>query len=467
MNLSPSSSDLVAYYTFDSTTRDSSTYGNIGTAWKGLSWVDSNFGKAANFDGVDDYFSVPDSPNVEFSNDGTTISFWTKIPLGDIGNTLYVFDKREYDPATNGLSKDYQFFVRPSTYHYASEGLFHFGSSIYEVAGVPIPDNTINYGEWDHWAIVYSGGTSTAPGKVYIYHDGVLINEGGASLKQLPVRGTGNLTIGARSDKKLFFKGQIDEFRVYDTALNEEDINYLAGKTAPEPTPTCTNECSSEGLRQYDCQDSTMRKVRQCGNYDSDSCLEWSTWTGQYCGDGRICSSGVCVDETPTPTQVCGNNIREGSEVCDGSDFWLYTSDCSTYPGFTGGILKCNTQCNGLDTSSCTTTTPIPTCGQNEFYNPSVSRCIKLSECVDGDRDNFYKSNSLCPETNLKSISRFDCNDNNGGVNPGQSEICNNIDDDCDGSVDEGLVSCQETEISISIATKKDVYKVGEVIELT
>ena len=32
----------------------------------------------------------------------------------------------------------------------------------------------------------------------------------------------------------------------------------------------------------------------------------------------------------------------------------------------------------------------------------------------------------------------MDCNDSNAAVHPGASEVCNGLDDDCDGVVDEG-----------------------------
>ncbi|MEM5867789.1 MAG: hypothetical protein QXG39_07710, partial [Candidatus Aenigmatarchaeota archaeon] len=48
---------------------------------------------------------------------------------------------------------------------------------------------------------------------------------------------------------------------------------------------TCTNECSYSGQKERRCDCSRYLQERTCGNYDSDPCLEWSSWqTIQDCG---------------------------------------------------------------------------------------------------------------------------------------------------------------------------------------
>lgn len=50
--------------------------------------------------------------------------------------------------------------------------------------------------------------------------------------------------------------------------------------------------------------------------------------------------------------QTCGNNTREGLEVCDGTD--LFGQTCISQ-GFDGGTLACDGTCTGFDTSACVT----------------------------------------------------------------------------------------------------------------
>ena len=52
--------------------------------------------------------------------------------------------------------------------------------------------------------------------------------------------------------------------------------------------PPCTDECSPYGAVAC----ATWNVTKTCGNYDSDSCLEWGGYTA--CPFGTTCSNGVC-----------------------------------------------------------------------------------------------------------------------------------------------------------------------------
>ncbi len=56
---------------------------------------------------------------------------------------------------------------------------------------------------------------------------------------------------------------------------------------------------------------------------------------------------------------------------------------------------------------------------------------ISGPSCTDNDGDGYNVEGGAC--------GLVDCNDNDPAVNPGATEICNGIDDDCDGLIDEGF----------------------------
>ena len=60
--------------------------------------------------------------------------------------------------------------------------------------------------------------------------------------------------------------------------------------------------------------------------------------------------------------------------------------------------------------------------------------------CIDNDNDGFNISNSVCGGN---GCGVEDCDDTNENINPGEEEICDNqIDDDCDGLIDENDPDC-------------------------
>ncbi len=79
-----------------------------------------------------------------------------------------------------------------------------------------------------------------------------------------------------------------------------------------------------------------------------------STYTISCTGSGGSITDSVTV--TVTAPGSCNNGVINTGEVCDGTNLGGQTCTSS---GFTGGTLRCNSNCLSYDTSSCTgTSTP-------------------------------------------------------------------------------------------------------------
>jgi len=63
------------------------------------------------------------------------------------------------------------------------------------------------------------------------------------------------------------------------------------------------------------------------------------------CDTGYVWNGTACIEAA-----ICGNNVKEGDEECDGTD--LGGKDCTDL-GYTGGTLTCNPDCT-FNTSGCT-----------------------------------------------------------------------------------------------------------------
>jgi cysteine-rich repeat protein len=100
------------------------------------------------------------------------------------------------------------------------------------------------------------------------------------------------------------------------------------------------------------------------GTVVADECARGDVLLEAYCRNGEVvqdkilceygCSEGACGS-----APVCGNNVKEAGEVCDGTDLsgLLSCEDQKTPPGYT---LKCADDCGGF---SCIP--PPSVCGNN------------------------------------------------------------------------------------------------------
>lgn len=144
-----------------------------------------------------------------------------------------------------------------------------------------------------------------------------------------------------------------------------------------ESTFTCSRDCGSPTT---ECNDGLDNDGDGTVDYPNDpGCTSLSDTDETNCGDG-VCEGGETVSSCSSdcvPAELCGNNVIEGSEVCDGTD--LDGQNCGSQ-GFSGGILNCNSACTGFDTSGCFGNT----CGDTDGgYNLNVRGTISGEQ--DGD----------------------------------------------------------------------------------
>ena len=80
--------------------------------------------------------------------------------------------------------------------------------------------------------------------------------------------------------------------------------NPALSRSCDYVSPTqCSNECSSGS------KTCVGNGYKTCGNYDSDSCLEWSSVTS--CSSSQTCSNGQCVASTTNGMYVIENAINQ------------------------------------------------------------------------------------------------------------------------------------------------------------
>jgi gliding motility-associated-like protein len=179
---------------------------------------------------------------------------------------------------------------------------------------------------------------------------------------------------------------------------------------------------------------------------------------------GYVTIGGDCDDSNsavnPTATEVCNGIddncdtvIDEGGVIyyadADGDGFGdANTSQQScTQPA---GYVTDSTDCD--DTNNAVNPAATEVCNNiDDNCNLQIDEGVQTTFYADADGDGYGSLTDFllgCTAPTGYTAVTGDCNDADNTINPGVAEICNNIDDNCDTQIDEGLTTgdCADTD---------------------
>ncbi|MCC7501443.1 MAG: hypothetical protein IT229_02870 [Flavobacteriales bacterium] len=237
---------------------------------------------------------------------------------------------------------------------------------------------------------------------------------------------------------------------------NDSDCNDNEPLTNPNATDVCgdgiDNNCDGQ-------VDENCGPVELCDGLDNDGNgqIDEGLGLGQACGCGGvvICdgNGGTTCSQPGLPETCngidddCDGQIDEGG-VCGCAPAGTPCSDgnACTVNDIEDGACNCISGAPAVcdDGNPCTIDTCNPLTGCVFVAAPAGTACDDgnpntINDACDGSGNCV---GTVCTDNDADGFTtcQGDCNDSNLNINPARPEVCNGVDDDCDGQVDEGGV---------------------------
>ncbi|HUT92503.1 MAG TPA: LamG domain-containing protein, partial [Thermoguttaceae bacterium] len=105
-------------------------------------------------------------------------------------------------------------------------------------AGNVVGNTTLNDGEWHHVALTMIRGATVSYPDVQLWLDGKDDTRATMDPDPFSITAGVDMAIGYRATAAArYFLGAIDDVRLYDRALTQEEIAWLSGRTMPFDKP--------------------------------------------------------------------------------------------------------------------------------------------------------------------------------------------------------------------------------------
>jgi len=289
--------------------------------------------------------------------------------------------------------------------------------------------------------------------------------------------------------------GDTDEDSAADATTWYADMDADGYGDAATSTTTCAQP-SSYVTDANDCDDTDTAVHPGADEYcngidddcdtavDEDDAVDAPTWYADDDGDsygdpsdtslacsaptGTIADSTDCDDSdaaiNPAATEIC-NGVDDDCDASvdedDASDAstWYADADADGYGDATDTATACSAPTGAVaDSSDCDDSDAAVNPGATETCNGVDDDCDSVTDeddasdvqtwYADDDGDGYGDSSDTslaCSAPAGTVADATDCDDGNSGTNPGATETCNGVDDDCDSTVDEDDASDAST----------------------
>jgi hypothetical protein len=204
----PSATGLIAQYKLDGNVLDSSGNSLNGTIMGNPAFTPGIAGQTLTFDGIGDYVDCTNNVKWDAITDKITVSAWFRVDVFDVTyQPIVTKGDSSWRIARNSETNNLQWRCNGPTPTFRINGTVN-----------------VNDGEWHHAAGTYDGATA------WLYVDGKL--DGTMATAGLIAKNTQKVFLGGNSEQTArLWKGSIDEVRIYNRALTEAEVRYLADRT--------------------------------------------------------------------------------------------------------------------------------------------------------------------------------------------------------------------------------------------
>ncbi|MDZ4702367.1 MAG: MopE-related protein, partial [Saprospiraceae bacterium] len=399
--------------------------------------------------GIDDILLTGTPPNYTYSWSSTPSGFTssTQNPTGVTATTTTTYTATI--TGLGGCTNTAQVVV---TVNPAPTATVSGGGTVCSTDPLPNVDFALTgTGPWD---LTYNDGTNNVPVLGIAASPYTITNAPAGTYTVVSVSdancsgtGSGSVTVAVTPATTWYQDSDMDTYGNLAATLMacSQPVGYVANNTDCDDTdgtinPTTVWYLDADNDNYYVTGSGTTQCISPGAGYKYTGLLG-----GNDCADGNPAVNPGATEVCNDTDDDCDGMIDEGVQLTfyedvDGDGFGdpnSFTMDCTAPMGFVANDQDCD------DT--------------NDALNPNTVWYL------DADNDNYYTGSGVTQCTSPGAGYEYtgllggnDCNDANNLINPGATEICDGVDNDCDGMTDDGI-----TFVTYYVDGDNDGYGIG------